>query len=178
MIPFSVTIKQSRPPEIMQREFNGMVRAALLQVGIYWVKHFLPKHFEPGAVQRYSYTARKPKYNAKKYKAELLKLPSGAKVRNPNFGQRQACPLVYTGEWRKLTLAKTPGDFNYKLTSTATKTMVRVPVPIPHPIPVKYANEIGRLTTDEMRTLHRVASEWLKMELSRWRAPRTTKIAA
>jgi hypothetical protein len=57
-----------------------IVKQALLDVVKFWHKTYLPKHFQPGAMQRYGYRKRKYKYLERKKRA---------------VGHMQ--PLVYTG---------------------------------------------------------------------------------
>lgn len=72
-------------------EFGKRIAKPVLQEAVdYWHSNFMPKHFEPGAPQRYGYRGRTPKYLKAKYRAALRGKPQ---ARNP---------LTFSGKMREM----------------------------------------------------------------------------
>lgn len=168
MITFKTYIRKNKPPEIMQREFNSLVREALTEAAKWWIEHFLPLHFEPSAVRRYGYAARKAEHNAIKRRARMVKKPGTAQTYVP--APKPPAPLVYTGELKREVLSRPVSAFKIKATATGKKQKVRVPVRIPHPINPKNSGELTKLVNEELKMMHFVAMETLKDLLANWQA--------
>jgi hypothetical protein len=153
MYKLSIVIKQERPPELLQRNLNEIVRRVLTQTAQYWLVYFREKHFDPGAFQRYGYEARSAKYNAIKRRALTVKDWQGREHTAP----KPPAPLVWSGSLRDAVLKKSPADFNIVARATANRQTVSVKIPIPHPLNPKNAGEIGRLIPSEVRAMQEYA---------------------
>ncbi|WP_166820517.1 hypothetical protein [Thalassoroseus pseudoceratinae] len=176
MITFQTYIKKKKPADIMQREFNALVREALIEAAEFWIKEFLPLHFESSAVRRYGYAARKSYYNKLKRRARMILKPGTAQQYVP--APKPPGPLVYTGELKKEVLSRPVSAFKIKATATGKKQKVRVPVRIPHPINPKNSGELTKLVNEELKMMHRVATEALKERLAKWQAESREQISA
>lgn len=66
MIPIRFTLFESRPPEVTVRAWRELRREGLRQMGLYWHRHFLPRHFEPAARYRYRYQPRSKQWRERK----------------------------------------------------------------------------------------------------------------
>lgn len=175
MYTLSVTIKQKRGPELIQSKLNEMVRQALKAAALFWIKEFMPLHFQEGAYQRYSYAARGARYNAIKRKAETVRdWHSGNKMPRP----KPAAPLVWTGSFREQLLNRTPQAFNMSIAATKTKQTVRVKLPCPHPLNPKNASEPGRLITEEIRQMQKVAIQEFNYLLDALQSTTTKRLKA
>ncbi len=66
MIPIHVKSVHEEHPDLVRRELHEVLRTANYALGRQWAVEMLPKHFEPGAANRYSYQIRKVKYLRRK----------------------------------------------------------------------------------------------------------------
>lgn len=163
MYKLSIVIKQERPPELLQKNLNEIVRRVLVQVAQMWIVRFRELHFGPGAVQRYSYVARSAKYNAIKRRALTVKDWQGREVTAP----KPPSPLVWSGSLRDAVLKKSPADFNIVARATSNRQTVSVKIPIPHPLNPKNAGEIGRLIPSEVREMQEFAVQLFLAEIEK-----------
>lgn len=174
MYRLNIKIRQSRPPELLLREWNRLVREALEEdVAPYWILNYLPLHFEPGAVQRYSYAARQEKYNRKKRTRDVVKIKGKVVPLAKPTG-----PLVLTGELRTSLLGKTPEQFNSKATVTSKKWQLRIPLRIPHPINPRNSGELSRYIHEEISRLQMIAIRGINKRMAFLKKVKTIKIAA
>lgn len=166
MIPISVKVKKIAPPEIKLRLLNNIIRDALYQAGVKWVTDYLPKHFEPSAVQRYQYGARNPKYNIIKRRMTRVRTwRRGKKGGDWIPAPDPKGPLVWTGNLRDSLLRKSPQDFNIKATSSSSKHQVKVPCPLPHPMSAENAAELVRMNNEEFEVLQKYVFEIIQTRL-------------
>ena len=172
-VKFSVSVEELRPPALLQREYNRMVRASLEAAARYWIANFLPEHFKPGAATKYGYKARSANYEAIKRLARRVQMwpRTGQFVTAP----KPSSPLVWTGALREALLGRQ--QFNIKATATSKRQAVTIALPIPHPIPPYLRDEIIRVTDAELEVLHRVASRELARQIANLPAiPNTKKL--
>ncbi len=167
MIKLKVRIKDLGRQDVKLRELNSIIREGLTKAAEWWIEECLPKHFESGAVQRYSMVARKPAYLAVKRRMQKVRLwapgyKKGAWVPAP----KPSGPLCWTGELKRTLLSKSIYDFNIKAVSTSNKHKVTIPCPIPHPMAKENAAEITRLIQSEMQTMQDIAFEYIKAKLT------------
>lgn len=158
LIPFAVRVNMFRTDYAgAQRGFNLLVRRTLLEIGLYWVEHFLPEHFKRTAVARYSYPRSTDRW-----------LQFKKRIKN------ETRPLVYTGE-----LLEQVETQNYKprATATAKRQTVRVTVPIPHPLNQSWSGTIGKLLQYEANEMHRYGIERMSKRIyGVMRAPRARRV--
>ena len=80
------------PREILKgRGMRKYIKETMLEVGKYWHEKMLPRHFEPGAANRYKYKKRTIKH----IKTE------NRMVRAGRLPAEAVLPLVYTGKTRR-----------------------------------------------------------------------------
>lgn len=172
-VKFSVKIQETKPTELMQRSFNGMVKRSMEKAGEMWIKEFLPIHFTPKAVQRYRYAKRSDTLNAIKRRARQITNEAGVKVPM----EKPPSPFVWTGEMKREVLGRSVDEFNIRTTATSNKVKAKVPVRIPHPLNPKNAGEIPRLVRDEIKAMKVVTVEALGKELNDFKKFRTSTIS-
>jgi len=63
---YRIKWEQDAPPDVSKRQWSRIQRASNEDVGNYWHKRFLPRHFEPIAAQRYRHKARSENYIKRK----------------------------------------------------------------------------------------------------------------
>lgn len=169
-IIFKTKMTELRPLTMMASEFNNYVREALREIGMFWVKHYLPKHFDRGAPQRYHYPRHAPKYQDVKRRARMIK------VRHPSTGKptgrvvpatQPPIAFVWTGDYRKGLLSRADADWqkSIKPVATSQRQKVTIRVPLPHPIPVKWTRAFRWITSGEEDMLHRIGTEKLRSQL-------------
>ena len=90
MIPISIRITFSIPPDFSKRGFKEVQRQANAEAVLEWFHKFLKGHFDAGASAKYAYQARKWKFSKK----------------NPKSRYQPA--LVHTGLTRDTALRGTP----------------------------------------------------------------------
>ncbi len=66
MIVLRGKLVENRPLDVVRDAWRTITRNAYRAVGLYWVEKFLPRHFEPGAGQRYGYQFRTRAYQLRK----------------------------------------------------------------------------------------------------------------
>lgn len=174
MYRLNLKITQSRPPELLMREWNSLVREALEQdVAKFWIANYLPLHFQPSAVQRYSYAARTDKYLRRKRTKDKVKIKTKVVPIWKPTG-----PLILTGELMNSLLGKSPEAFNSKATVTSKKWQLRVPLRIPHPINPRNSGELSRLVKEETSKLQSLAIKSISNRMIFLKRVKTIKIAA
>ncbi len=181
---WKVFVKRNRPPGLVMRRWNAIVTLALNETGKFWIKEFLPLHFQPSAVQRYSLAARRSAYLLIKQKVDYLNIGFWSQKQHQYIGQRvkiakPTAPLVLTGNLRDSLLAKARGGgLTIKTTATSNKAIVRVKCPIPHPINPKNKGEITRLIRPEIEAMNKVFVRMIKDEIAKLQESSTTVITA
>lgn len=151
-------------------EFNKLLKQALHETGEYWVREYLPRHFRPGASQRYNYAPRSGRWQAIKHRARMgRQWRNGREVLLP----KPVAPLVWTGQLRDEVLGRPVSDFNIKTSGATGKARVHVPVKIPHPISKYHTGELTKLLPSEAREMARMAKAILDDLLDH--APSTTE---
>jgi hypothetical protein len=87
VVVYKFQIRRRPPPEgVSARAMDRIAKQLHYELGEMWHREFLPRHFEPGAANRYKYKRRGRKYEEQK---ERKGLP----------------PLVWTGTLRDLMLS-------------------------------------------------------------------------
>lgn len=69
MIILRAKITETKPLDVARDAWRVITRGAFQDVGEYWVKNFLPGHFEQGAGQKYGYQFRSKAYRERKDRA-------------------------------------------------------------------------------------------------------------
>lgn len=159
---------------LMRRELNDATREALRAAAKFWIKKFLPLHFELQAVQRYGYAARDRVYRRIKREIERIKIAEFSDVTVP--APKPAKPLVWTGEMRDEVLGRPLSEYKIKARATAKKQTVKVPVRIPHPLNPKNSGELTRLINEEIRAMQRIALAKFEVELRKIEGQKTETI--
>lgn len=152
MLTFTVRLTRLRPPDVAKSQFNGWVRAGLVEAAKYWIANYLPLHFQRGAEQRYNYAPRTRRTHAIKARAAqrgLIYSPKGGEV--PYAGP--PAPWVWTGDAKQALLGRSPDSFNIRPTATSNTQKVVVPLPIGHPINPRHKGELTVVTRAERRKL-------------------------
>jgi hypothetical protein len=177
---FSVRVKKTgilaKSAGVTQRTFNGCVKRALQAIGMYWLAHFLKKHFDPRAYLRYRYAARSWRTKRLKEAARQTGQIKRAEVRGGRTVGSQVFPtppdvgpLVWAGELKRELMSRPPNQFGNPdrwATATAKKQRVKVPVKFPHPMRAVNAAEVTVLIPEEVRELHKVGQIALVNELN------------
>ena len=161
MIAFSVRIKKFEAPEMRVKQFNTIVREALLFAAKYWIENFLPLHFTSTAYQRYQYSRRGSTYNAIKEKMQMVQPWQSRKKYGPKTipAPKPPLPWVWSGDLRTQLLSMSPDQFRISATATSQRQRVRVPLPSPHPIPAGHKGELSKINREEMEIMTKVAFE-------------------
>jgi hypothetical protein len=152
---FSIRLAKSK-----LREINKSMGE---EVGEYWRKHFLPKHFTPAGAREYGYTPRNVAYMIQKAK---------------KWGHRN--PLEWSGESKRQALML--GDVRTTGTTSA-KTRVRVVLHTPklNFIPkggtINMRDEITRVTQAEADKLAQVATDSVERQMRALNDTGTRRIA-
>lgn len=130
--------------------FNKAVNQAGEEVARYWIDHYLLKHFDEGAYQRYRYAARTPRWNRIKrqeawwYKGQLWYL------------QHPPRPLVFTGEMERHVMRRMhvlPIEAKAGAYGGRWNARVKVKISIPHALNPKNKGELKRVNPSEWRYL-------------------------
>lgn len=132
-----------------QREINGIVRDAMYAAGEKWVKEYAPLHFEPGAVQRYGYRARKPRYLARKRRLGISR------------------PLVWSGDLMVSLLYRPVSAWNIKATATSNRAQTKIPIKSPHPMAKRQFEEIAAMTRDETISLEKLVVQKIQEKIQK-----------
>lgn len=69
VILLKAKLTENRPLDIVRDSWRAICKAAYRATGLYWVEKMLPKHFEPGAAERYRYKWRAKGYRLRKDRA-------------------------------------------------------------------------------------------------------------
>ncbi len=104
MIVLRGKLVENRPLDVVRDAWRTITRAAYRAVGLYWVQHFLPRHFMPGAASKYHYEYRSQAYLMRKHGR-----PSGASRKDMASNLRQLddqTPLVLTGRMKQDVLSQ------------------------------------------------------------------------
>jgi len=101
-------------PEVAAKELRAAVKQANIDTVLFWHRTFLPRHFETGARQRYTYEPRTEKYRRQKRRMIARGVAEGP----PR-------PLVLTGQMKRNAIRRmrATGTSN-KATGTMTGTQV------------------------------------------------------
>ena len=91
-VPIKITMKIERPPDVSQRKWREFASEAHAEMGQYWHRQYLPRHFEPGARERHGYQARTARYAIKKNKLYQRGISRAASNQD----------LVFSGHMRQL----------------------------------------------------------------------------
>ena len=92
-----------KPGGMGKRRWEKIMSNAHADMGDYWHKHFLPKHFQPGARSKYAYEPRSKDYLQRK--AYLASQGRTFKGRGP-IQQGGKVDLVFTGEMAKQLISR------------------------------------------------------------------------
>jgi len=66
-----VTVTERGPtPKLMLRQLNDVARAVAAELGDYWHRNYLPKHFTHAGATEYGYAKRNRRYEMRKLKTE------------------------------------------------------------------------------------------------------------
>jgi hypothetical protein len=121
------------------------VKRAFVRAGQFWHTSFAAKRFTPEAFSEYGFRPRWSKYE--KRKARFY--PGSAGL-----------PLVLHGDWRERVL----GGSSYSRIR-ATRDTITIPLDAPHATQPEQADEIRRVTTDELRQVKEAMVEYIGEEL-------------
>ena len=160
-VQFIMRIRKLRPVGMKMRQFNDIVRDAAEQdVAPYWIANFLPMHFEPSAVQRYSYAARRERYTRAKRR----------------FGVDR--PLVWSERLRKELLGRPAAAFNASARSTSKKCSLKIPLRYGnvHRMQAAQADELRRLVARETAELRIIWINGIRRRLAAGREQETTVV--
>jgi len=78
----------------MARRHPDQLAEALVEMAEHWHQHYLPRHFEPNAAQRYRYERRTIKYNRwkRRVRGEAIDLVNEKKMKNELLSSIQITP--------------------------------------------------------------------------------------
>lgn len=76
MILLRGKLVENRPLDVVRDAWRTITRAAYRAIGLYWVLNMLPRHFEPGAANRYGYEMRSQAYLLRKHGTNVGNLRS------------------------------------------------------------------------------------------------------
>lgn len=178
-VKFSVRVRRFRPPEMMLRQWNDIIREALKEAAEFWIATCLPKHFEQGASQRYQYEKRREAYLRLKRIMEKVRPWIGTKRQAAYIpAPKPPRPWVWSGMTIDKLLKRSPSDFNIQARATSKRQTVRVPLPVPHPTNPNNVGELGKMTRDEFRMMSEIALAVVRLKLQDISQEITTRIAA
>ena len=132
--------------KIKQSELNTMYRKAYAIVGKHWQAKMLPGHFLRGAIEKYKYQKRDPKYV--KYRARVAAKKG-----------RQPVNLVLAGDAR---------DASGSGKIMARKNSVSIGVPLTHPVQPFVAREVAATTDQEMDILSGMFVKAMDQEIKKF----------
>lgn len=157
--------------DIRQKDFEAIVKQSLSAAAELWVKEYLPKHFEPEAMQRYGLRRRSRNWNRQKNRGWIRSDSFFAKqnaklgISPPNFyvqitpqppGQEQ--PLVARGDLKRHVLSNAMANLaNAKFSGIkgagvgAAPITISVKLPFPHPLNPLYKGELVKMTSWERK---------------------------
>ena len=157
-------IKYKKSPKRVSKEFKKTLKVELQNTALEWWLQFLPKHFRPGAAQRYGIGGRTAQYQRRKKK---------------QVGHNR--PLVFTG---KLALQMRT---NNKISGTSKGATVKMRKPLAfgrqlengkfasisrYPKP-EFDKEITKVIASEVRHLSRDHKKRITVKLGRVRESTT-----
>lgn len=164
-VPLRLKIQRMGLPEIKKRLLNQFIRDGLRLAAEWWITECLPKHFAPGAAQRYQFAARSALFQRIKNRATRVR-PWQGRTRGDWVPIREPKrPWVWSGDTMDLLLGRPVSEFNVKPVATTKKQTVKIPLPAPHAVTPEHAGELGRYTNDEFAKMHRIAFEYVKDQL-------------
>lgn len=162
--PIRVMMFEERPPEATVRQWRDLLKASHADMGQHWHQKMLPRHFEPGARERYGYKPRTRKYAIRKN-------------RDYTRGKATAASnvdLVYTGFLRR--------SLSTVATIRAFPTRVTIQMTGPRYVTMRVHNsnqpdkaaEVTAVTRDEADELSALLAEGVTRRLDALRAPTQT----
>lgn len=156
---------------------NKFVREAGEFAGRHAIRNYLPLHFQPGAVQRYRYSARRSEYNKIKQRMRRVRpWITGGKRGVAKPAPKPPAPWVWSGDLRDKLLSKSPEDFNIRSTATSKTQKVQIKLPTPHPISRDHRGELGRITNAEMKEMSKLAIQHYRDSIESLKGSETTVI--
>lgn len=166
MILIRTTITEEKPFDVTVRAWPKMQRQANMDMGSYWYKHFLPRHFRYDAKEKYHHQKRTRGYMIRKQRmAAKGKAIAPGTVDNMLSGASRdamlASVVIRAFPTRATVNMVTPSYFQMR--------------PYKNNQPNK-GEEIARVTADELQKLNEVGAASLEKQLKEFRARRVTKI--
>jgi hypothetical protein len=168
-------VEEVNPPEIKKRLLNTIMRDALKATGEFWVKEFLPLHFQQGATAKYNYALVNKIYAIIKNRAKRVRPWIGRTRGDWVPAPKPVRPWVWSGYTMYELLGKAPSQFNIRPVATTAKQTVTVPLPVPHPISSEHSGELGRMTDDEFRLMHKFCFDYVLAELDKIKSIETAE---
>ena len=168
-------IEETNPPDIKKKLLNTIMRDGLQLTGEFWVEHFLPEHFKQGAQGKYNYELVSKVYAIIKNRAKRVRPWIGRTRGEWVPAPKPVRPWVWSGITMRELLSKSPSEFNIKPVATTNKQTVKVPIKVPHPITSEHAGELGRLTDDEFKVMHKFCFDYIVGELEKIKSIRTSE---
>jgi hypothetical protein len=169
MIRIRTTILETRPLDIVRKEWRRLSKESQLEMGREWQEKYLPMHFTPAAYYLYKHQQRTRKYRDKKRKlAERGIVEMGGQVDN-----------VFSGDMMRMMMNN--------LTIKPFPTRVTIKMMGPQYISMKpntfkgsnqphKAKEITTVREVEAKHLAKVLEEAVTRRIDALRAPRKTEL--
>lgn len=157
-------------PRMMKRELNAIKKTCFELIGVYWHRHFRPKHFTHAGAREYGYAARKGERGNMGSTKLFQRTYTGRKLKR--FGH--TLPLVYTGMSRQLSrirrIRATPKRVRVAIKAPAFNRHVRNSQ-------VNMREEMETVSRGEGRTLSRVYQHRMMERLDRMRRRERIRVA-
>lgn len=178
MIEFTIEVKEQRKRWMAAQgdkdSFKELMIDVLLEVAEYWLEHWMPQRFAPGAEMRFGYLPRTPKWNRYKTHAKMLVVKnyhnhpaSGKIVHNPNYGVSPPRDFVWTGVMEKYILEKPVETYlnSARTTYLETRPSIKVPIPYSHPLNARHVGFLTKMTAEEKSDCDDYAANVLRMKM-------------